>query len=144
MIRVASRRHVFEANTNRFSLIPNVQRTKPVNNLGEDASIRHGEPCGVDPIHDLGVRLHPSPAALKEQVQDHLQAHLCLEEPQQCDHERPQGIFQQQRANRHDRLLAKSRSARSLVGPKAWTCSARWSWVWWASSNSLSNTAKAC
>src|SRR5919108_6417671 len=82
MMRAASRRHVFEANTNRFALIPDVQRTKPIDNLGEDASIRHGEPGGVAPIHDLRVRLHPSTAALKEKVQAHLHAHLCLEEPQ--------------------------------------------------------------
>ncbi len=107
MIRAASRRHIFEANTNRFPLIPDVHRTKPVDNLGEEASIRHGEPGGVDPIHDLGVRLHPSAAGLKEQVQEHLQAHLRLESHQQRAQERPESIFQQQRANRRDRLLAK-------------------------------------
>ena len=106
MIRAASRRQVLEANTNRFALRPDVQRTKPVDHLGEDASRRHGEPCRVAPIHDLGVRLHPSPAALKAQVPAPLHAHLCLEEPPQGEQERPHGIVQLPRAHRPHRLRA--------------------------------------
>jgi len=37
----------------------------------------------------------------------------------------------------------KSRSARSPGAPKAWACSARWSWLEWASCNAFSHTAKA-
>src|SRR5215831_12623145 len=42
MNRAVSRRHVSEANTNRFALLLQVHRTKPFDQLGENASIRHG------------------------------------------------------------------------------------------------------
>ena len=40
MTRATSRRHVFEANTNRFALIPHVHCTQSVDHLAQEASIR--------------------------------------------------------------------------------------------------------
>src|SRR6267378_1604519 len=68
MTSVTSRGHVFEANLNRLSILPQVYRTKTSCNLRQDASIKHGEPGRVDPIHDLGTRLHPNPAAPAPEV----------------------------------------------------------------------------
>jgi len=48
-----SRRHVFETNANGFALILQLHRTKPVDHLAQEASIRQREAGGVDPIHDL-------------------------------------------------------------------------------------------
>ena len=41
MNRAASGRHVSEANTDRFTLRPQVHHTKPVDNLPQQASISH-------------------------------------------------------------------------------------------------------
>ena len=40
MKRAASRRHVFETHVNWFALIFQLHRTKPVNHLAQEASIR--------------------------------------------------------------------------------------------------------
>ncbi len=40
MARATSRRHIFEANANRFSLIPQVHRSEPCDHLRQQASIR--------------------------------------------------------------------------------------------------------
>jgi hypothetical protein len=39
MNRVVSRRHVFEANTNRFTLVPQIHPAKSVDDLRQEASI---------------------------------------------------------------------------------------------------------
>src|SRR6516164_398449 len=66
----------------------------------------------IDPVDDLRRRLHPSPAAFKKQAQDLLQTHLGVQRRQQRRHEGPQHILQQQRANRHNRLLTEG-----TIGP---------------------------
>ena len=94
MKRATSGRHVFEANVNRFALILQVHGTKPLDDLAQQASIRKRYTGGIDPVDDLRKRLHPSPAALKEQAQDPLQTHLGLSRRQQRHQEGPQRILQ--------------------------------------------------
>src|SRR2546426_9576292 len=72
----ASRRHVFEINTNRFALIPQLHGAKPFDNLGQETSIRQRYASGVDPGDDLGDGFHPRSAALQEESQATVQTHL--------------------------------------------------------------------
>src|SRR6266852_4961129 len=74
--RVVSRRHVFEANTNRLTLVPSIHPTKSVDHLRQEASIRQRYASGVDPVDDLRRRLHPSSAALTEDPYETVETHL--------------------------------------------------------------------
>ncbi len=42
MLRVASRRHIFEANVNGFTLVLQVHGAKPFDDLAQQASVRLG------------------------------------------------------------------------------------------------------
>src|SRR5712691_4663854 len=103
----ASRRHVFETNTNRFALIPQLHGTKPFDNLCQEASRGQRYASGVDPVDALGDRLDPRSAALKEEAQETVETHLGLQWLPQHYHEGPQRVFQQKGPTRHDRLLAE-------------------------------------
>src|SRR5712691_3925389 len=111
----ASRRHVFETNTNRFALIPQLHGTKPFDNLCQEASIGQRYASGVDPVDDLGDRLDPSAAARKAASQETVETHLggpLLTPPYHTGH---QGIFPQKGPTRHDRLRAEG-----AVRPLPW------------------------
>ena len=93
MNRVWSGRRGFEADLNRFALIPQVHRTQPCDDLHQQAVIRPRSAGGVDPIDDLGVCHHTSAAALKEDFQETIQAHFHGEEAKEYGHERRQRVL---------------------------------------------------
>jgi hypothetical protein len=106
MARVASGRHIFEVNVNRFALFLQVHGAKPRDDFPQQPSIRQRSTGGLDPVDNLGRGLHPSPTARKAKAQAPLQTPRCLSRHQQSSHERPPQILQKPRAHRHDRRLA--------------------------------------
>jgi hypothetical protein len=88
MNRAASGRQAFEANLNRFGLLPQVHGAQSVDHRCEQALISSRQTGRVDPIDDVAIGFHTRAAALKEDFQETVQAHLQVEVPSEHAHER--------------------------------------------------------